>query len=483
MRAVVERVLGLLPAGIDYADVRVVRRRHHGVHIENDAIAQLVREESEGVGLRVLLRGQWGFAAGAATGVDALDRLVREAVAQAGVEGGPPARLAPAPVVRASWSSPCERDPFEIPLAEQVDLLLAAAAEMRRAGPAIVSAQASVDAYRDEKVFGNTEGSRIEQVITETGGGLLATARTADDVQRRSYPQSVPRAIVGERGDFANAGWEHVERLDLAAAAPRVGAEAVALLSAELCPVSTTTLVVGSTQMAQLLHETAGHPAELDRTLGAEDSLAGGTYMRPDEVGRQRFGPELVTIVADATPSGALGSFGWDDEGVAATRTTIVDGGVIRGFLSSRTTAGDYGWNSSGAARADGWRRVPLVRMTNLSLLPGSTPADEIVGTTESGVLIDMNRSLSIDDRRRSFRFGAEIGWEIRDGKLGRMLRNCTYEGDTLEFWAGCDAVGDAASFRQWGIPSCGKGEPLQVAHIGHGSPPARFRNVRVGAR
>jgi TldD protein len=483
VRAVVERLLGLLPARIDYADVRFVRRRHHGVHVENEVVAQLVREESEGLGLRVLIAGQWGFAAATGSAKNDLDRLVREAVAQAGVEAGRPVRLAPAPVVRGSWTSPVEIDPFDVPLADQVDLLVAASAEMRRAGSAVVSAQASVDAYRDEKVFGSTEGSLIEQRVTETGGGLLATARSVDDVQRRSYPQSVPRAIVGERGDFANAGWEHVRRLDLVAEAPRVGAEAVALLSADPCPVTTTTLVVGSTQMAQLIHETAGHPAELDRTLGAEDSLAGGTYMRPDELGSQRFGPEHVTIVADATRPGALGSFGWDDEGVAATRTAIVEGGRIGGFLSSRTTAGEYDWSSSGAARADGWRRVPLVRMTNLVLEPGQTPFEELIGTTEAGVLIDMNRSLSIDDRRRSFRFGAEIGWEIRGGKLKRMLRNCTYEGDTLEFWAGCDAIGDAASYRQWGIPSCGKGEPLQVAHIGHGSPPARFRSVRVGAR
>ena len=483
MRADVERVLGLLPGHVDYADVRYVRRRHHGVHVENETVAQLVREETEGIGLRVLMRGQWGFAAGTASNLVGLDRLVREAVAQAGVETGPPTRLAPAPVVRGSWTSPCERDPFGVPLGDQVELLLAAAKEMRRAGPAVTSAQTSVDAYRDDKVFGNTEGSFVEQVITETGAGLLVTARTADDVQRRSYPQSVPRAIVGERGDFANAGWEHVERLDLLTAAPRVGAEAAALLSADPCPVTTTTLIVGATQMAQLLHETAGHPAELDRTLGAEDSLSGGTYMRPDELGRQRFGPELVTIVADATRPGALGSFGWDDEGVSATRTAVVERGLICSFLSSRATAGEYGWSSSGAARADGWRRVPLVRMTNLFLEPGATPVDELVATTDSGILIDMNRSLSIDDRRRSFRFGAEIGWEIRDGKLGRMLRNCTYEGDTVEFWSGCDAVGDAASFRQWGIPSCGKGEPLQVAHIGHGSPPVRFRNVRIGTR
>lgn len=483
MRAAVERVLGLLPAHIEYADVRAVRHRHHGVHVENESVAQLVREITEGLGLRVLVKGQWGFAAATDTSRDGLDRLVREAIVQADVEPGSRTRLAPAPAVRGSWTSTCRIDPFEVPLSDQVELLLAAAREMRRAGPAVVSAQATVDAYRDEKVFGNTAGAMIEQTITETGAGLLATARTDDDVQRRSYPQSVPRAIVGERGDFANAGWEHVERLDLLAAAPRVGAEAVALLSADPCPVTTGTLIVSSSQMAQLLHETIGHPAELDRVIGSEESLSGGTYIRPRDLGRQQFGPEFLTIVADATQPGALGSFGWDDEGVAAARTVVVDGGRIRGFLSSRATASEFGWASSGAARADGWRRVPLVRMTNLVLEPGDTSLDELIGTTESGVLIDMNRSLSIDDRRRSFRFGAEIGWEIRQGKVGRLLRDCTYEGDTLEFWAGCDAIGDAASFRQWGIPSCGKGEPLQVAHVGHGSPPARFRNVRLGAR
>ena len=339
MRALAERILGLLPSSVEYGDVRVVRRRHQGVHIENDRVAQLILEETEGIGLRVLVGGQWGFAASTRTDVDGLAELARIAVGQAGAASGPRSRLAPAPVVEGTWSSPCIQDPFEVPLDERIELLLESARVMRAAGPEVVSAQASADAYRDEKLFASTEGSRIEQVITETGAGLLATARNETDVQRRSYPQSVPRSIIGERGDFANAGWEHVRSLGLVEAAARVGEEAAALLSADRCPPATTTLIVGASQMAQLVHETAGHPSELDRTLGAEDSTAGGTYMLPAQRGRQRFGTELVTIVADATRPGALGSFAWDDEGVAATRTTIIEDGMVVGYLSSRGSA------------------------------------------------------------------------------------------------------------------------------------------------
>ncbi len=482
MRALAERILGLLPSSVEYGDVRVVRRRHQGVHIENDRVAQLVLEETEGIGLRVLVGGQWGFAASTRTDVDGLAELVRIAVGQAGAASGPRSRLAPAPVVEGTWSSPCIQDPFEVPLDERIELLLESARIMRAAGPAVVSAQASADAYRDEKLFASTEGSRIEQVITETGAGLLATARNETDVQRRSYPQSVPRAIIGERGDFANAGWEHVRSLRLVEAAARVGEEAAALLSADRCPPATTTLIVGASQMAQLVHETAGHPSELDRTLGAEDSTAGGTYMLPAERGRQRFGTEPGHDRRRRDPPGCarllcLGRRGCrrnpdhDHRGRHGGRVPVLAG---VGRVARRSPR-------PGAARADGWRRIPLVRMTNVSIEPGDTPLDEMIGTTRDGILIDMNRSLSIDDRRRSFRFGAEIAWEIRDGRLGRMLRDPTYEGDTLEFWAGCDAVGDRASFRQWGLPSCNKGEPLQVAHIGHGAVPARFRNARVG--
>lgn len=481
MRDVAETVLGRLPSTVAYADVRVVHRRHEGVVIENEAPAQLVVEESLGLGLRVLKDGRWGFAATSSLDSAGIDGAITRAVDQASVASGPVVRLAPASVVVDTWQSACDRDPFTVPMEERVDLLVRASAAMRRAGPALISAQASVDCFRDDKLFANTEGSRIEQTTIESGGGLLATARSADDVQRRSYPQSVPRAILGQRGDFATAGWEHVEGLGLVDEAERVGSEAVALLSAAPCPSTRTTLIIGGAQMPMVVHETCGHPAELDRVLGGEASLAGGSYMDLEARGALRVGSELVNITADATLPGGLGSFAYDDEGVAAQRTPIIEAGVFSGYLSSRSSAAEIGAASSGAARADGWTRIPLVRMTNVSLEPGTTPLDQLIGETAEGILVDMNRSLSIDDQRRSFRFGSEIGWEIHDGKLGRMLKDCTFRGDSIELWRSCDAVADAASWRLWGIPSCNKGEPLQVAHIGHGTVPARFRDVAVG--
>lgn len=483
-----ERVLGLVPGAAAYADVRVVHRRHEGLHVQDDALGQALTEESLGMGVRVLLDGQWGFAATAYLDGPGLENAVARAVEQARAARGlgPAVRLAPARAIVDTYATPLVRDPFQVPLAEKVGLLLAAVRALRPDGQRNnglrLTREASSDIFQDHKLFASTEGALIEQTITETGAGLLATASDGADVQRRSYPQSVPRSIRGQRGDFATAGWEHVQRMRLVDEAPRVGAEAVALLSADPCPDTTTTLIVGGTQMALLVHETAGHPAELDRVLGSEASLAGGSFMEPHLRGSLRFGSDLVTITADATLSGGMGSFAYDDEGVPGQRTVIVDRGTFVGYLTGREAAGAVGEAaSSGAARADGWSRVPLVRMTNLSIEPGETPFEEMVGTTEDGILVDMNRSLSIDDNRLSFRFGCEMGWEIRAGKRGRMLKNCTYTGVTPRFWAGCDAVGDAASWRLYGLPSCNKGEPLQVAHIGHGTVPARFRSVRVG--
>jgi TldD protein len=486
VRALAERVLGLVPTSAEYADVRVVRRRHAGVYVQDHTVAQVLDEESYGLGLRVLLGGQWGFAGTARLDADGLSNAVRRAVDQArAADGlGPPARLAPAPAIVATFATPVVRDPFGVPLGDKVDLLLGAAeAMLRSAGQNSVSAEASMDFFADEKLFASTEGTRIQQTIVESGAGLMATASNGSDVQRRSYPQGVPRAIRGQRGDFATAGYEHVQALDLLDAAARVGEEAVALLTAAPCPVQATTLIVGGAQMAQLVHETAGHPSELDRALGAEASLAGDTYLRPEGLGQQRFGSDLVTIVADATLPGGLGSFGYDDEGTPAQRTLVVDNGLFRSYMSSRESAAALGTHSSGAARADGWGRVPLVRMTNLSIEPGETSLEEMIAGVDDGVLMDLNRSMSIDDRRLSFRFGCEIGWQIRGGKLGRMLKDCTFSGISPRFWAGCDAVGDRASFRLYGLPSCNKGEPLQVAHIGHGTVPARFRNVSIGVR
>jgi TldD protein len=340
-----------------------------------------------------------------------------------------------------------------------------------------------MDFFRDEKAFANTEGARIEQTIVESGAGLMAVASDGDDVQRRSFPQAVPRNIRGQRGLFATAGYEHIRGLRLVEEAPRVGAEAVALLSAPACPQEETTLVVTGSQLAMVLHECAGHPMEADRALGTEVSLAGRTYARPERRGSFRYGSPIVSVYADATIPGALGSYGYDDEGVAAQRTQLVKDGIFRGYLSGRESAAALGEESSGAARADGWQRIPLVRMTNLCLEPGDSSLARMISETKRGVLMDMTKSVSIDEQRMNFRLGAEAGWEIRDGKIGRLLKNATYTGVTPTFWGNCDALGGSDEFMVHGIPSCNKGEPLQVAHIGHGTVPARFRNVQVGTR
>lgn len=479
MRALAAGILDLVPSDVAYADVRVVLRQHECVYAEHGRVGQVLWEESEGVAIRVLVEGQWGFAATAFP--ERAESALEQAVAQARVAatlGGPRAALAPHEPVVGRYETPFARDPLTVPLDEKAALLVAASAAL---GPGLRDAQASYDCFRETKVFASSEGSLVEQKLTETGAGLLAIAANEDEVQRRSYPQGVPRAIKGQRGDFATAGWEHVESLRLVEEAPRVGAEAIALLSAPQCPSAQRTLIVAGTQMALLVHECFGHPAELDRALGSEASAAGGSYMQPELLGKLRIASDLITIVADGTLPRGMGSYGYDDEGVASQRTVIVEDGIFRGYLTSRESAATLGGRSSGAARADGWARIPLVRMSNVSIEPGETPYEEMIASTKDGLLFDMNRSVSIDDTRRAFRVGCEVGWEIRDGRVGRLLRNPTFAGRTLDFWPGCDAVGDLASFRVYGLPSCNKGEPLQVAHIGHGTVPARFRDVQVG--
>lgn len=484
MRDIAETVLGLLPSTVDYADVRVVHRTHELVLAEHNGPGDVTYDDSLGVGLRVLVAGQWGFAGTNNLDAQGLAAVVAQAIGQAKAgDGGPRVRLGDPVTTRAQWRSPLAIDPFEVSLSTKLDLLTAAVKEAETAGPLVTQVEASMDFFRDDKVFANTDGAMIEQTLTESGAGLMVMAADDDDIQRRSYPQGVPRTIRGQRGDFRSAGYEHIESLQLAAEGARVGEEAVALLSAPQCPDEETTLVVSGAQLAMVLHECAGHPMEADRALGTEVSLAGGTYATPERRRTFRFGSPILNVAGDATVPGALGSFGFDDEGIPAQRAELVRDGVFVDYMSGRESATILDARSTGSARADGWQRSPLVRMTNLCLQPGDSSLAEMIAGTKRGVYLDMTKALSIDDQRMSFRFGTEVGWEIRDGKLGRLLRNCSYTGVTPTFWAGCDALGNADEYRVHGIPSCGKGEPTQVAHVGHGTVPARFRNVKVGVK
>jgi TldD protein len=462
-------------AGAGYADVRWVREETEGLTVADGRVDDLEAEESSGLGVRVLVDGRWGFAASSvldpARARDLAGRAVEVARASAAA-GGEPVRLAPAEPAVAGWSTPLARDPFAVPLAERVDLLLAAC-DAQRSVAGVAHARGSVDLWRRRTVLWSTEGTRVDQTVTQSGAGIEATAVGDGDLQQRSWPNSF-------RGQFQAGGWEVVEAADLVGNAPRVAAEAVQLLAAPVLPERVTTVILDGQQLSLQVHESVGHPLELDRILGMEAAYAGTSFVGPYDLGRLRYGSPAMSVTADATTPGGLGTFAFDDEGVPAQRSPLVAEGVVAGFLTSReTTTGGAG--SGGAMRADGWGAMPLIRMTNVHLEPGQGTLDELVADTTDGVLLSINRSWSIDDRRVNFQFGVEAAWEIRGGRLGRLYRNATYDGRTTELWGSLDAVCGPGEWVVWGVPNCGKGQPYQNARVGHGAAPARFRDVHVG--
>ncbi|HET9292271.1 MAG TPA: TldD/PmbA family protein [Actinomycetes bacterium] len=462
-------------AGAGYADVRWVREETEGLTVVDGRVDNLEAEESSGLGVRVLVDGRWGFAASAvldpARARDLAGRAVEVARASAAT-GGEPVWLAPAEPAVASWSTPVGRDPFAVHLAERVDLLLAAC-DAQRSVAGVAHAKGTVDLWRRRTVLWSTEGARVDQTVTQTGAGIEATAVGDGDLQQRSWPNSF-------RGQFQAGGWEVVEAADLVGNAPRVAAEAVQLLAAPVLPERVTTVILDGQQLSLQVHESVGHPLELDRILGMEAAYAGTSFVGPGDLGRLRYGSPAMSVTADATTPGGLGTFAFDDEGVPAQRSPLVAEGVVAGFLTSRETTTD-GAGSGGAMRADGWGAMPLIRMTNVHLEPGQGTLDELVADTADGVLLSVNRSWSIDDRRDNFQFGVEAAWEIRGGRLGRLYRNATYDGRTTELWGSLDAVCGPAEWVVWGVPNCGKGQPYQNARVGHGAAPARFRDVHVG--
>jgi TldD protein len=343
-----------------------------------------------------------------------------------------------------------------------------------RAEKAVTVTKAHCGFYRERKWFGSSEGAFTEQSFFESGAGLVAYGVKDGEVVSRSYP-------TNHGGAWEQAGWEFVRSLDLVGNAPRIAAQAAELLSAPEVDSGVVDLIIDGSQMALQVHESIGHPTELDRVLGEEAAFAGTSWVGVDDVGSLVYGSEHVTVTADSTVPGSLGSFGWDDEGVPAQRDFIVKDGLLTGLLTSRETAPTIGRTSNACMRADGWNRIPLVRMTTVSLEPGTWGFDDLVADTGEGLYVETNNSWSIDDKRLNFQFGCEIGWEIKGGELGRMVRMPNYTGITPQFWASCDAVCSKDHWRVWGLPNCGKGEPMQVAHVAHGASPARFRGVSVG--
>jgi len=388
-------------------------------------------------------------------------------------------RLAVEKAVTAEWTTPFRIDPFTTSVEENLELLLKIDAELR-AVAGVTLAESNMNFRREEQWFASSEGADIHQTKYTTGVGYAAHAFAGNEIQKRSYPTSFG-------GQWQNKGYELIGELKLLENARRVGEEAVALLGAEQCPEGKFDVVLEGSQLGLQIHESVGHPIELDRVLGMEANFAGTSFLTLDKLRTLRYGSDLVNVVADARQEHGpgLGTFGFDEEGVPAQSTPIITNGLFTGYLSSRETAPTIGLERSGGTlRAEGWNRLPIIRMTNVSILPGEKPlsCEQLIAGTDDGIYMETNRSWSIDDKRYNFQFGCEVGWEIKKGKRVRMLKNPTYSGITTEFWNAMDAICSREEWVVWGIPHCGKGQPQQVMGTGHGASPARFRGVRVGS-
>ena len=465
--------------GVTYADARAMETRDREVSTKNGKAGHVSSSESTGLGIRVLADGCWGFAATddlSANGLEAAASLALE-IARSGTRAKKSdIQLAPEGAYEATWEAPVKIDPFTIPVDRNLALLLAVDTELRR-NPQISLAEASMHFERKRQVFVSTLGSLIDQTRTVSGAGFSVLCYKDGEIQKRSYPNSFG-------GQYQLKGYELVEELDLVSNAGRAAEEAVALHSAEQCPEGTFDLILDSSQLGLQIHESIGHPIELDRVLGSEANYAGMSFLTLDQLNRLRYGSDVVNVVCDARleHGPGLGTFAFDDEGVPAQRNDIIRAGQFVGYMTSRETAASVGAaRSNGCMRADGWARLPLIRMTNVSLLPGEQSLEQVFDA-DHAIYMETNKSWSIDDKRYNFQFGCEIAWEIKNGKRVRMLKNPSYSGISTEFWNSCAAIAGPEHWTLWGVPNCGKGQPEQVMGTGHGASPARFRGIRIGS-
>jgi TldD protein len=468
--------------GASYADVRVIAQRNRALTTKNGKVGNASDTESVGMNVRVIVDGAWGFAASSELGRGAVEKTAAEAVAIARASARvkrEDVQIAPEKPAIAEWSTPFKIDPFSVSVEQNIDLLLAIDAQLRSV-EGITLAETNLNFSREEQWFLSSEGADIHQTKLSTGAGYAAYAFAGNEIQKRSYPNSFG-------GQWQNKGYELIEELKLLENARRIAEEAVALHKADQCPEGKFDLILDSSQLGLQIHESVGHPIELDRVLGMEANFAGTSFLTLEKLHTLRYGSDLVNVVADARQEHGpgLGTFGFDDEGVAAQSISIITKGLFTGYLSSRETAHNIGLNrSGGTVRAEGWNRLPMIRMTNVSLLPGEKPLslEQLIASTDRGILMQTNRSWSIDDKRYNFQFGCEIGWEIKNGKRVRMLKNPSYSGITTEFWNSLEAICSKDEWTLWGTPNCGKGQPQQVMGTGHGASPARFRGIKIGS-
>ncbi len=465
--------------GGSYADIRIVTIKDEDISVKLGNISVLEIREKVGFGIRCLADGGFGFAGSYDPTKDEVRRVAELAVRIAKASGATrknPVELVDEKVATDSYSTSVKKDPFKVPIEEKVSLLVEVDKQLKEYNPEIIKfTKADYRGHSEDKIFSSTEGAYITQRIVFCGGGFSCMAISpGSPPQRRSYPGSF-------RGDFSTSGYEFFESRDLLGNVERIADEAISLTNAKQCPTEKATVLLDGHQLMLQIHESTGHPTELDRVLGTEAAYAGTSFMTVDKLNSLRYGSEHVTLVSESITPGGLGTYGYDDEGVKSKRVELVKDGLFVGYQSSRETAAQIGLaESSGGMRADSPQKLPLIRMTNINLESTGWLRDEIIADTKRGILMSTNKSWSIDDKRLNFQFGTEIAWEIVDGEIGQILKNPTYTGITPEFWGSMDAH-SKDDWRLWGTPNCGKGQPPQMMYVGHACGTARFYNVRVG--
>ncbi|NHJ83861.1 MAG: TldD/PmbA family protein [Asgard group archaeon] len=465
--------------GATYADIRIVTIKDEDISVKKGNIDALNLSTEKGFGIRTIANGGLGFAGSYEITPDEIKRVAKLAVRIAKASGSTrknPIKFVDVDVVEDDYKTTIKKDPFKVSTEDKLEIMMEVDKRLSEFDPEVIKlTQVDFRGHQEDKIFASSEGSYITQLITFCGGGFSATAITpGSQPQRRSFPGSF-------RGDFSTKGYEHFEELNLLDNVEKTAKEAIDLTQAKSCPTEKTTLLIDGHQLMLQIHESCGHPTELDRVLGTEAAYAGTSFMTPNLLGKLQYGSKYVNMTADCTLTGGLGTFGYDDEGVKAKRTPLVKEGLFVGYQSSRETAAIIGLKESSAGmRADSPQKLPLVRMVNINLEPGDWSRDEVIAETKKGILMSTNRSWSIDDKRLNFQFGTEIAWEIIDGEIVGIIRNATYTGITPEFWGSMDAH-SKDDWKLLGTPNCGKGQPGQVMYVGHGCGTARFNNVRVG--
>ncbi len=470
-----ERVEGLfreLAPSVDHCAIRIERRQEERLCVERD-VAQPARNlDSFGAMVTIRHKGGLGYAATSDLSREGISRAIASAREWAKAAQGRmvPGFAEPAmQPVSTDWKGPEEKSWRALAHSQKMDRLMAASRAMK-IDPRILDWSAVFWSVAKEQLYLTAQGTRIAQRFHYLRPTLSASANAGGETQTRTFGDSMMRLGGGEVLDHLG--------FDLAPA--RVAREAIELIEAENCPEGRMDLVLAPDQMVLQIHESIGHPLELDRILGDERNYAGTSFVTQDMFGAYRYGSELLNITFDPGIANEVASYGHDDEGTKATREYVIRNGILERPLGGATSQSRANMEGVANERASAWNRPPIDRMSNLNLEPGDRTLGELIGAVESGVYMETNRSWSIDDSRNKFQFGCERARVIKNGMLGAVVRNPNYRGISANFWRNLDGVGRADTVEVMGTPFCGKGEPNQVVKVGHATPPCLFRHIDV---